>query len=78
MDRPPSSQEFVEERGAYFRHAIDCFGAQRCLFESNFPVDSVAIGYGVLWNAYKTLAGTYDAAARHALLAGTARRVYRL
>jgi predicted TIM-barrel fold metal-dependent hydrolase len=75
-DRPPSSRDFVFERGAYFHHAIRCFGADRCMFETNFPVDSVAIGYAVLWNAYKTIAMDYDASAREALLAGTARRVY--
>jgi predicted TIM-barrel fold metal-dependent hydrolase len=77
-DAPPSSQEFVDERGAYFHHAIRCFGAERCMFESNFPVDSVAIGYAGLWNAYKIIAMDYDASARNALLAGTARRIYRM
>ncbi len=76
--RPPSSEEFVAERGAYFRYAIGRFGAERCMFESNFPVDSVAISYGNLWNAYKIIAAEHDVAAGDALLAGTARRVYRL
>ncbi len=77
-DVPPSSEEFVAERCAYFHHAIRCFGAERCMFESNFPVDSISIGYGVLWNAFKKMAMNYDAAARRALLAETARRVYRM
>ncbi|MCP5367597.1 MAG: amidohydrolase family protein [Hyphomicrobiales bacterium] len=77
-DLPPSSRDFVDERGAYFFHAIERLGAERCMFESNFPVDSVAIGYRVLWNAYKLIAGEFDADARTALLAGTARRVYRM
>jgi predicted TIM-barrel fold metal-dependent hydrolase len=76
--RPPSSQDFVAERGAYFHHAIRRFGPERCLFESNFPVDSVAIGYGSLWNAFKTIAAAHGAAAARQMLAGTARRVYRL
>jgi L-fuconolactonase len=75
---PPSSQEFVVERGDYFRHAIRRFGPERCMFESNFPVDSVAISYGTLWNAYKTMAAEHGAVASHDLLAGTARRVYRM
>ncbi len=77
-DNPPSSDEFVEERGAYFHHAIRCFGAERCMFESNFPVDSVSISYAVLWNAFKTIAMDYGDASRRALLADTARRVYRM
>jgi predicted TIM-barrel fold metal-dependent hydrolase len=75
---PPSSQDFVDDRGAYFAHAIGCFGPERCMFESNFPVDSASISYGNLWNAYKIIAGEYGSAATHDLLAGTARRIYRL
>jgi predicted TIM-barrel fold metal-dependent hydrolase len=77
-ETPPSSQDFIDDRGAYFHHAIRCFGPARCMFESNFPVDSVSIGYGVLWNAYKRMAMDYDESTRRALLAETARRVYRL
>jgi predicted TIM-barrel fold metal-dependent hydrolase len=73
--RPPSSQDFIAERGAYFHQAINAFGPDRCLFESNFPVDSTSIGYGTLWNAYKRIAADHGAAAP-ALLAGTARRIY--
>lgn len=76
--RPPSSEEFLAERGAYFRHAIRRFGAERCLFESNFPVDSASIGYRTLWNAYKTLAAEHRPDGRRALLADNARAVYRI
>ncbi len=75
---PPSSQEFVDERGAYFQYAIRRFGPERCMFESNFPVDSVAISYGNLWNAYKIIAAEHGSAAEQELLAGTARRIYRI
>lgn len=74
--RPPSSAEFLAERGAYFRHAIRTFGPERCLFESNFPVDSASIGYRTLWNAYKSLAAEHRPEARRALLADNARAVY--
>jgi L-fuconolactonase len=77
-DKPPSAQDFVDERGAYFHHAIRCFGPERCMFESNFPVDSVSISYGILWNAYKLIAMAYSDRARRALLAETACRVYRM
>ena len=75
---PPTSDEFVEAQAPYYRHAIACFGPERCMFESNFPVDRVSIGYAVLWNGLKKIAADYDAAARTALFSGTARRVYRL
>jgi predicted TIM-barrel fold metal-dependent hydrolase len=77
-ERPPSSEEFLDERGAYLRHAIGLFGADRCMFESNFPVDSASIGYRTLWNAYKIIASEHGPRERHALLAGTACRIYRI
>ncbi len=76
--QPPLSEEFLDERGAYVRHAIRLFGPERCMFESNFPVDSASIGYRTLWNAYKMLAGEQGSEARKALLSGTARNTYRM
>ncbi len=77
-ERPPTSDEFVAAQGAWYRHMIDCFGPERCMFESNFPVDRTAIGYPVLWNAFKKIAANCDEVARDALFSGTARRVYDL
>ena len=57
---------------------IAAFGVDRCMFESNFPVDKGSCSYGVLWNAFKRLAAGSSDAERAALFAGTARRVYRL
>ena len=74
--RPPSSEEFIDERGAYVRHAIRRFGPERCMFESNFPVDSTSIGYRTLWNAYKMLASEHRPEQRQALLCGTVREIY--
>ena len=76
--RPPDSDAVVAAQARYFRHAIDCFGPARCMFESNFPVDRVSVGYRVLWNAFKKIAAAYDESAQAAMFAGTARRVYRL
>jgi len=75
---PPSSGELVAATARYFEHAIACFGADRCMFESNFPVDKLSCSYRVLWNAFKRLSAPYSAAERAALLHGTATRVYRL
>lgn len=75
---PPSSEDFVRDRGVLFEHAIERFGPERCMFESNFPVDSTSISYGTLWNAYKRIASEYDPGARDRLLSGTARAIYRL
>jgi L-fuconolactonase len=77
-DQPPSSDELVSATGEYFLHAIDCFGPDRCMFESNFPVDKVSCSYRILWNALKKLSMRYTSSERSALFSGTARRVYRV
>ena len=58
--------------------AIDIFGPERCMFESNFPVDKGTTSYPVLWNAFKKIASRRTETAKHALFLGTAQRVYGL
>ena len=77
-DRPPTSDEFVAAQGGYYRHTIECFGPDRCMFESNFPMDRMSLSYPVLWNAFKKIAAGYSASEQDALFAGTATRVYGL
>jgi predicted TIM-barrel fold metal-dependent hydrolase len=77
-DRPASSDEVVARTGRWYRHAIDCFGPERCMFESNFPVDRVSVSYPVLWNAFKKLVADASPADKAALFHDTAVRVYRI
>ena len=77
-DMPPSSDELVEAQGDYYHHMIDCFGPDRCMFESNFPVDKLSISYPVLWNGLKKIAARYTEAEQQAMFSGTATAVYRL
>ena len=62
----------------YIETCIDLFGANRCMFESNFPVEKMGIGYAALWNAFKRIASSASASEKQALFSGTARRAYRL
>ena len=78
QDKPPTAMELVQATGDWYAHAIDCFGPDRCMFESNFPVDKVSVSYPVLWNAFKLIASAYTEAERDSLFHDTARRVYRL
>jgi predicted TIM-barrel fold metal-dependent hydrolase len=55
---------------------ISCFGPERCMFESNFPVDRWSLNYVVYWNAMKKIAAPYPEDAKAAMFAGTARKVY--
>jgi L-fuconolactonase len=75
---PPSSQQLADTWRPHFEVCIDIFGADRCMFESNFPVDKGMFSYRVLWNAFKRLAAHASVAEREALFSGTATRIYRL
>ncbi|MCB1744937.1 MAG: amidohydrolase family protein, partial [Gammaproteobacteria bacterium] len=76
--RPPSSQDLMEATRRYYEYTIECFGADRCMFESNFPVDMVSCSYNVLWNSFKRLTADYSADEKRKLFHDTATRVYRL
>lgn len=76
--KPPTSEELMQATRRYYEHAIECFGVERCMFESNFPVDQVTCSYGVLWNSFKRLTAGYSDAEKRALYHDTATRVYRL
>jgi predicted TIM-barrel fold metal-dependent hydrolase len=78
LPAPPSSEELAAHWRPFIEPCIELFGAERCTFESNFPVDKMGIGYTALWNAFKHLAAGASAAEKAALFAGTAWRVYRL
>ena len=76
--KPPTSAELAELWKPYIGTCIELFGANRCMFESNFPVDKMGIGWAALWNAFKRIASGASAAEKLALFSGTARRAYRL
>jgi predicted TIM-barrel fold metal-dependent hydrolase len=48
------------------------------MFESNFPVEKMGIGWRALWNAFKRIAASGSAEEKRALFHDTAKRVYRL
>ena len=77
-DTPATSDEIVATHEAYYLHSIDCFGPNRCMFESNFPVDKLSVSYSVLWNAFKKIASRFNDEEKTAMFRGTAERVYRL
>lgn len=58
--------------------AVEDFGSDRCMFESNFPVDRASCSYVVLWNAFKRICAGCSDAEKSALFHDTASRVYRL
>jgi len=75
---PPSSEALAAAWRPYVETCIAAFGASRCMFESNFPVDKGSYGYPVFWNACKLLAKGASKTEKADLFAGTAARFYRL
>lgn len=75
---PPSSDALVEAGKDYFLQTIDLFGPQRCMFESNFPVDKISCSYRTVWNAHKKMIAQFSPAERHAMLYGNAKTIYRI
>ncbi len=77
-DKPPTSDEFVAAQAAYYLHVIECFGPDRCMFESNFPVDKLSLSYQVFANGVKKIVQDFSEDEKNAIFSGTAKRVYRL
>jgi L-fuconolactonase len=75
---PPSSGEMAMAWRPYIEIAVELFGADRCMFESNFPVDKGMCSYPVLWNAFKRVAAGCSADEKAALFHRTAQRFYTL
>jgi len=74
----PSSQALADLWRPYIETCIEAFGAERCMFESNFPVDRWGCDYATLWNAFKRIAAGASHAEKADLFAGAAMRFYKL
>lgn len=77
-EKPPGSKELSVAMNPYYQSCIEQFGPDRCMFESNFPVDRASCSYTVLWNAFKRLSSNFSETERSALFHDSAARVYRL
>ena len=75
---PLSSEEIARAWRPFVEVCVEQFGAHRCMFESNFPVQKRWCSYAVFWNACKRLAAGASADEKAALFSKTAARVYRL
>jgi L-fuconolactonase len=75
---PPSSQKLAAAWKPYIETCIEAFGAKRCMFESNFPVDKLSGSYRTYWNAFKRLASGASAADKAWLFRDAAKAFYTL
>ncbi|MEC8921318.1 MAG: amidohydrolase family protein [Actinomycetota bacterium] len=80
LPEAPTSEQVAELWSEDIRHCVDTFGPERCMFESNFPVDRQGCSYTVLFNAFQRVAeeAGWSSVERAELFSGTARRFYRL
>jgi L-fuconolactonase len=76
--RPIGSEGLAQSMAPFMNYCVEQFGPNRCMFESNFPVDKVAYSYHVLYNAFKRLSREYSPDERAAMFHDTAVRVYRI
>jgi len=76
--QPIGSEELAAALAPLMHYCIEQFGPDRCMFESNFPVDKISYSYNVVYNAFKRLSKGYSASERAALFHDTAARVYRI
>ena len=74
----PSSEVLAAGFRPFFDTCVEAFGVERCMFESNFPVDKGAYPYAAYWNACKRLTQRASASEKAALFKDTAARFYRL
>lgn len=77
-DIPVNSEELANEMAPFMEYCIEQFGPEKCLFESNFPVDKVSYSYNVMYNAFKRLSRPYSPGERAAMFHDNAVRVYRI
>ncbi len=77
-ETPPTSEVLAATWRPWFETVIEYFGADRCMFESNFPVEKMGTNYTTLWNSFKRVTSGASDSERRALFAGTASRIYRV
>ena len=77
---PLGSEELCDLLYPYYQYAIEAFGPDRCMFESNFPVDKECVSYRSLWNLMKRIARKMGLSEteKASIFSGTAAQAYRL
>ena len=74
----PGAAWTVEANRAIVLETIEAFGVERCLFASNFPVDSLCATYDEIFDGFKAITADFSPADRLKLFHDNAVRLYRL
>ena len=78
LDRAPSSIELAKAWHPWIETCIETFGASRCMYGSNFPVDKGSYGYGIGINALKRLTADASESEKADIFWRSAKTFYRL
>ena len=77
-DKPIGSEELAAAMAPLMSYCIEQLGPERCMFESNFPVDKVSFSHPIVFNAFKRFSQGYSASERAAMFHDTAVKAYRI
>jgi predicted TIM-barrel fold metal-dependent hydrolase len=72
----PGAAWTVAANSDIVRTVIDLFGATRCMFASNFPVDSLCATFGTIFGGFRAIVSDFAAAEQRALFHDNAIRIY--
>lgn len=67
--------DFIAEM---IRETVAIFGAERCMFGSNFPIEKLWCSYAELFDAFRAAVKPLGESAGEAIFTGTAARIYRI
>ena len=75
---PPTSQQLADAFKPWVETCIELFGADRCMFESNFPVDKLFSSYDRIFDAFKAITVDFPTGDKRKLFHDNAEQFYRL
>ena len=73
---PPSSDEVVTAWDERILWCIERFGTEKCMFESNYPVDRQTLPYSVIWNTFQKITQSFTVSEKDDIFWVTAQSVY--
>src|ERR671918_1227478 len=74
----PGKPWTIEANGPIVRDAIAIFGGERCMFASNFPVDSLCADFATIFTGFKAIVADLSRAEQSKLFCANALKFYRL
>ena len=76
--RLATKQELLEHAAPLIQHTLDCFGSERLMFASNFPMDSVSSSLVNIIDAFSDIVQDYDENALKPVFYENAKAFYKL